>query len=113
MPSTLSQYWREQTSLGYAMAASDPRDARKNILMALLLIMLVNISILIALFAWSLWPLLFGLLFFASLVQRHALQNRNKSLRIRERLLYGVQANLNQIPIFIGQLNYRTRGLKF
>ncbi|HXB62008.1 MAG TPA: hypothetical protein VNU94_04045 [Acidobacteriaceae bacterium] len=104
---SFSQYWREQTSLGYAMAQNDPRAARRNILMALLLILLFNICVFYALAASSLWPLIFGVVFLAWLAQRHAIRNRNKSLRIRERLLLGVQANLNQIPIFIGQLGYR------
>jgi hypothetical protein len=105
------QYWRQQTSLGYALAQGSPRAARKNILHAVGLVMLFNISIFIALLAWSLWPLIFGLLFFTSLVQRSALQARH-STHIPTRLLHGVHTHVSQIPIFIGQLNYRTRRRK-
>jgi hypothetical protein len=107
----LRQYWRRQTNLGYTLAATDARAARKNILHAVGLTMLFNISILVALLTWTIWPLLFGILFFASLVQRTALQARHKSL-IRTRFLYSIQTHLNQIPLFIGQLNYRTRRSK-
>jgi len=115
-----SQYWRHNTSIGYAYAevsaryAATPmplwsREAKSNILRAVALTLLFNISILCALLTWTLWPLLFGALFFASLVQRTALRARNKTLHIPTRLLYGIHSHLQQIPIFIGQLNYRTR----
>ena len=115
-----SQYWRRHTRTGYAYAevsaryAATPmplwsREAKSNILRAVALTLLFNISILCALLTWTLWPLLFGALFFASLVQRTALRARNKTLHIPTRLLYGIHSHLQQIPIFIGQLNYRTR----
>ena len=109
---SFSNHWREQTSLGYALARSDPRAARKNILIALMLILLFNICVFYALAAWSLWPLIFGVAFFFWLVQRHALRRSDRSLPIRARLLHGAEFYLNQIPIFIGQLNYRTRRRK-
>lgn len=110
---SFSDYWREQTSLGYALARSDSRAARKNILIALLLILLFNLCVFYALAAGSLWPLIFGLALLTWLVQRHALRRGDRSLPIRARLLHGAEFYLNQIPIFIGQLNYRTRRSKF
>ena len=115
-----SQYWRRSTRTGYAYAqvsaryAATPlplwsREAKANILRAVALTMLFNISILCALLTGRFWPLLIGVLFFCSLVQRTALKARSKTLHIPTRLLYGIHSHLQQIPIFIGQLNYRTR----
>jgi len=115
-----SQYWRRSTRTGYAYAqvsaryAATPlplwsREAKSNILRAVALTMLFNISILCALLTGRFWPLLIGVLFFCSLVQRTALKARSKTLHIPTRLLYGIHSHLQQIPIFIGQLNYRTR----
>jgi cellulose synthase/poly-beta-1,6-N-acetylglucosamine synthase-like glycosyltransferase len=118
-----SQWWRRHTRTGYAYAQLSDRyrntpiplwlrESRANILRATALVMLFNLSVFFALAAWALWPLLIGLLFFASLVQRTALRARNKTSHIPTRLAYGVHSHLQQIPIFIGQLNYRTRRRK-
>ncbi len=117
MKTSLSQYWREQTSLGYAIAQKSKPDLptrrpQEHPGCAHADSLLFNICAFYALAAWSLWPLIFGIVFFAWLVQRHALRNRDKSLRIRDRLRSGAQTYLDQIPIFIGQLNYRTRRKK-
>ncbi len=110
------QYWAKQISLGYTIAQgrdqSDRRAARRNTLIALMLVLLFNICVLYALAAWSLWPLIFGVVFFFWLAHRDALRHGDRSLRIRDRLLHSMQMYLDQIPIFIGQLNYRTRRRK-
>ena len=118
-----SQWWRRHTRTGYAYAQISERyrntpiplwlrESRANILRAVALTLLFNITILCALVVWSIWPLIFGLLFFASLVQRTALKARDKDADVPTRLAYGVHSHLQQIPIFIGQLNYRTRRRK-
>ncbi|MDR3734216.1 MAG: glycosyltransferase family A protein [Acidobacteriaceae bacterium] len=118
-----SQWWQRHTRTGYAYAQISERyrntpiplwlrESRSNILRAVALTLLLNLSILCALALWSLLPLLFGLLFFASLVQRTALRARGKGADVPTRLAYGVHSHLQQIPIFIGQLNYRTRRRK-
>jgi len=115
-----SQYWARQTRLGYAYAQVSERyrntplplwlrESRSNILRAVATTLFFNLFLLIALVTWTLWPLLFGLLFCATFVQRTALSARDKSAGIPTRLAYGLHAHLRQIPIFIGQLNYRTR----
>jgi hypothetical protein len=106
--SRFSRYWHSQTHLGYNLAAAGGSPARKNIRHAVGLTLLFNISVLCALLTWTIWPLLFGVLFFASLLQRTALQARSHGL-IRSRFRYALQHHLSQIPLFIGQLNYRTR----
>ncbi|HEY0308950.1 MAG TPA: glycosyltransferase family 2 protein [Acidobacteriaceae bacterium] len=118
-----SQWWRRHTRTGYAYAQISERyrhtpiplwlrESKANILRAVALTLLFNISILCALAVWSIWPLIFGLLFFATLVQRTALKARDKAADIPTRMAYGVHSHLQQIPIFIGQLNYRTRRRK-
>ena len=109
--SSFTHSWQQYTHFGYNLAATDPRAARKNIRHAVGLTLLFNISALYALLTWTIWPLLFGALFFASLLQRTALQARTHGL-IRSRFRYAIRHHLSQIPIFIGQLNYRTRRRK-
>lgn len=100
--------WNQQIDCGYALAQNDPRAARKNILHAVALILLFNIFVSFALLTLTLWPLILGLLLLATFVQRSALQAKH-STHIPTRLLHGLRTQLDQIPIFIGQLNYRTR----
>jgi hypothetical protein len=104
----IRQYWNQQTRLGYTLVQTHPRAARRNYLHAIALILLFNTTIFLTLIARSPWPLLFGILLLATFVQRSALQARHTTI-IRKRLLYGVHTHVSQIPLFIGQLNYRTR----
>jgi len=106
-----AHYWREQTHLGYALVQTDPRAARRNYLHAIALILLFNTAIFLTLITRSPWPLLFGILLLATFVQRSALLARHTTI-IRQRLLHGVHTHVSQIPLFIGQLNYRTRSRK-
>jgi hypothetical protein len=107
----LRRSWNQQIDCGYTLAQNDSRAARRNILHAICLILLFNIFVSLALVTLSLWPLLFGILLLATFVQRSALQAKH-STHIPTRLLHGLQTQFNQIPLFIGQLNYRTRRKK-
>ncbi len=112
----LRRSWKQQIDLGYALAQNgdpaDPRAARRNIIHAVCFILLFNIFVSFALATLTLWPLLLGLLLLATFVQRSALQSPDKTAPIRMRLLHGLHTQLSQIPLFIGQLNYRTRRKK-
>ena len=106
-----SQYWRRATRAGYAYAEVSQRfrssglpfweeDARRNRNRALVLIVLC----LIGFTGW--WQFLIVLALFSALVLRTAAKTRWKSPSLYTRLLYGVHSHLQQIPIFVGQLQY-------
>ena len=106
-----SQYWRRATRAGYAYAEVSQRfrgsglpfweeDARRNRNRALVLIVLC----LLGLTGW--WQFLIVLALFSALVLRTAAKTRWKSPSLYTRLLYGVHSHLQQIPIFVGQLQY-------
>jgi len=106
-----SQYWRRATRAGYAYAEVSQRfrgsglpfweeDARRNRNRALVLIVLC----LIGLTGW--WQFLIVLALLSALVLRTASKTRWKSPSLYTRLLYGVHSHLQQIPIFVGQLQY-------
>ena len=52
------------------------------------------------------WQFLIVLALFSALVLRTAAKTRWKSPSLYTRLLYGVHSHLQQIPIFVGQLQY-------
>ena len=60
----------------------------------------------IALRAW--WPLLLGPAFYAMLAVRTAHKCRWKGGSLSTRLLYGLHSHFQQIPILVGQLQYRS-----
>ena len=106
-----SQYWRRATRAGYAYAEVSQRfrgsglpfweeDARRNRNRALVLIVLC----LLGLTGW--WQFLIVLALLSALVLRTAAKTRWKSPSLYTRLLYGVHSHLQQIPIFVGQLQY-------
>jgi glycosyltransferase involved in cell wall biosynthesis len=118
-----SQYWKRATRAGYAYAEVSRRfrgsglpfweeDARRNRNRALILIALCLVGL------TGFWPsmLVIGLL--TTLILRTASRTRWKSPSLSTRLLYGIHSHLQQIPIFIGQLQFwndrregRERGL--
>ena len=124
-----SQYWRRATRAGYAYAEVSERfrdsglpfweeDARRNRNRALILIGLATAGVLGSLFTLTPWLLLAAIVLLATLILRTAAKAAWKSRDFTTRLLYGIHSHLQQIPIYLGQLQYRgdrragrTRGL--
>jgi glycosyltransferase involved in cell wall biosynthesis len=118
-----SQYWRRATRAGYAYAEVSERfrgsglpfweeDARRNRNRALILMALFAVG----LTGWR--QAVIALFLLAALVLRTAAKARWKSPSLSTRLLYGIHSHLQQIPIFVGQLQFwidrragRSRGL--
>jgi glycosyltransferase involved in cell wall biosynthesis len=107
-----SQYWRRATRAGYAYAEVSERfrgsglpfweeDARRNRNRALILMAIVAVG----LTGWR--QAVIALFLLAALVLRTAAKARWKSPSLSTRLLYGIHSHLQQIPIFIGQLQFR------
>jgi len=118
-----SQYWRRTQRAGYAFAAvsarfrstSDPfwsSEARHNRIRGLfwLLTPIVALSGSIAL--RSLLPFALWLLLVAALAARTAWQCRWKKSDWSTLLLYGFHSHLQQIPIFLGQVQFMMNGNK-
>ena len=108
-----SQYWLRATRAGYAYAEVSARfrgsdlpfweeDVRRNRNHALVLMSMCAVGLTGA------WPSLAVLGLLSALVLRTAVRTRWKSPSLVTRLLYGVHSHLQQIPIFIGQLHYRS-----
>jgi glycosyltransferase involved in cell wall biosynthesis len=124
-----SQYWRRATRTGYAYAEVSERfrgtatplweeDARRNRSRAKVLLAVCAAGILGSIVLLSPWPALLMVAFFGLIVVRTALKSRWKSPSFTTRLLYGIHSHLQQIPIWLGQLQYardrragRIRGL--
>ena len=106
-----SQYWKRATRAGYAYAEVSRRfhgsglpfweeDARRNRNRALILIGLCLVGL------TGFWQLLVVVGLLTALVLRTASKTRWKSPSFFTRLLYGIHSHLQQIPIFIGQLQF-------
>jgi hypothetical protein len=107
-----AQYWKRATRAGYAYAEVSRRfrgsglpfweeDARRNRNRALILIGLCVIAL------SGFWQLVVVMGLLTALVLRTASKTRWKSPSFSTRLLYGIHSHLQQIPIFIGQLQFR------
>jgi cellulose synthase/poly-beta-1,6-N-acetylglucosamine synthase-like glycosyltransferase len=117
------QYWRRATRAGYAYAEVSARfrgsglpfweeDARRNRNRAIVLVAMAAIAL------TGKWPALVVLALWSALIVRTAMKTGWKSPSLVTRLLYGIHSHLQQIPIFVGQLQYskdlragRLRGL--
>ncbi len=113
-----SQYWRRATRAGHAFAevserfrgtenpfwldASEGNERRALALGGLVLAALAG-SILLG----SVWPALLGAAALGLLAARTAWKARWKSSSPVTLALYGIHAHLQQIPIYVGQLQYR------
>jgi len=124
-----SQYWRRSLRTGYAYAEVSRRyestplplwkeAARANRNRALVLASAPPVVIAASWLLKSLWPCAVAGIVAAGLVVRTAEKNRWKSPCPWTRLLYGLHSHVQQIPIFLGQLQYscdrrtsRRRGL--
>jgi cellulose synthase/poly-beta-1,6-N-acetylglucosamine synthase-like glycosyltransferase len=124
-----SQYWKRATRAGYAYAQVSERfrntglpfweeDARRNRNRALTLLAIMVGGIVLSIALLSVIPIALVILFFAALAFRTASRTAWKSPSFSTRFLYGLHSHLQQIPIYLGQLQYardrkagRTRGL--
>lgn len=114
-----SQYWKRAVRAGYAYAKVSERfsnsgspfweqDVRRNTTLATLLLVLLGVAILSSLLLGSLLPLLAPPLCILLLAVRSAYRARWKSSNRLTLLLYGIHSHLQQIPIFAGQLQFRS-----
>jgi cellulose synthase/poly-beta-1,6-N-acetylglucosamine synthase-like glycosyltransferase len=112
-----SQYWKRATRAGYAYAEVSQRfrksglpfweeDARRNRNRALIITGAVGGGLLASLLLRSLWPVLMIFFLLIALVVRTALKAAWKSSSLTTRLAYAVHSHFQQIPIFLGQLQY-------
>jgi glycosyltransferase involved in cell wall biosynthesis len=112
------QYWRRAARAGYAYAevserfagTSDPfwsGDARRNRRRALGLMGMVGFGVVASWAVQANWPIEFVGLLLAAVVLRTAWKARWKSGDWVTLGLYGVHSQVQQIPIFVGQMQYR------
>jgi cellulose synthase/poly-beta-1,6-N-acetylglucosamine synthase-like glycosyltransferase len=112
------QYWRRATRAGHAFAEVSERfratenpfwlDASQgNEQRALALALTAIAGLASLLLLRSCWPLILVCLLFLSLATRSAWKARWKSSDWLTLMLYGMHAHVQQIPIYVGQLQYR------
>lgn len=112
------QYWRRAVRSGYAYAnvASRFRDAgeegwdreaRRNLMRGAALALVSAAGVALSVASRSALPGLAAAGILATLIVRTACQVKWKSGRWSTRLLYGVHAHFQQIPMLAGQLQYR------
>ena len=111
------QYWRRAMRAGHAYAEVSSRrtaageylwreDSRRNVLRASFWLVWVAIAALLTLELRSLGPLLVAFAGFGAAVLRTASRARWKSRGWVALLLYGGHSQLQQIPIFFGQVRF-------
>lgn len=112
-----AQYWKRATRAGHAFAEVSQRsraagrtfwidEAARNRRRALTLGMLALLALLASLLFHSLLPLVLAVGCIAALGLRSAWKARWKSTDVAALLLYGLHSHLQQIPIFVGQMQY-------
>ncbi|AXC10142.1 Glycosyl transferase, group 2 family protein [Acidisarcina polymorpha] len=120
-----SQYCRRAMRTGYAYAQVSERfrgsslpfwkvEARHNRNVAFAHASIITLSVLASLIWRTAWPIGLVLAFFLLLALRTAGRVTWKSNNLATRLLYGIHSHLQQIPIYLGQLQYwsdRRKGL--
>jgi len=113
-----SQYWRRATRAGYAYAEVSQRfaatgdpfwsaEARRNRGRALGLVLLCGAGMIASAAIGSPWPLLAAATVLCGLAARTSWKARWKTHNAVTLLLYGFHSQLQQIPIYVGQLRYR------
>jgi cellulose synthase/poly-beta-1,6-N-acetylglucosamine synthase-like glycosyltransferase len=113
-----SQYWKRATRAGYAYAKVSRRfrgsgmpfwedEVRRNANRAMLLLLLFAVAAVGALLDLNPLPFLAVALCILLLAARSAYKARWKSSSPRTLFLYGLHSHLQQIPIFVGQLQFR------
>jgi cellulose synthase/poly-beta-1,6-N-acetylglucosamine synthase-like glycosyltransferase len=112
------QYWKRSTRAGHAFAEVSERfrstkqsfwteESKRNRNRALVLVGLSLIGLLGSILLRSLWPWLTVCAFFFVLAARSAWKARWKSKDIVALALYGIHSHLQQVPIYVGQLQYK------
>jgi glycosyltransferase involved in cell wall biosynthesis len=112
------QYWRRAARAGYAYAEVSERfagtddpfwsaDARRNRTRAIALLGLVAMGAVAALVMRNMLPIILGVAILAVLALRTAWKARWKSRDRMAVLLYGLHSHFQQVPIFVGQMQYR------
>jgi cellulose synthase/poly-beta-1,6-N-acetylglucosamine synthase-like glycosyltransferase len=112
------QYWRRAMRTGYAYAEVSERfrgsvlpfwedEARGNRNRAVALSFLTLVSLSISIYQASVLPLILMPGFILLLAVRTAAKAAWKSPDFSTRFLYGLHSHLQQLPIYIGQLQYR------
>ncbi len=113
-----NQYWKRATRTGHAYAevsqrfqqGSDPfwiAESKRNRNRALQISAILVMGVVSSLLLWSVWPFFMICLVFMALAARSAWKARWKSRDRVALLLYGIHSHLQQIPICLGQLQYR------
>jgi len=116
-----SQYWRRSQRAGYAFASvssrfrntADPfwsEDAARNRKRGLFWMLSPVIALVLSAILLSPWPLTLWLLFLVAMALKTAWQYRWKPAPPSTLLLYGLHSHLAQIPIFLGQLQFKRYG---
>ena len=111
------QYWRRATRAGHAFAEVSERfrrtenpfwleEARRNRLRALALLGMGLVGVVASVVLLSAWPimLMVGMILLLSL--RSSWKARSKSSDTLALLLYGVHSQVQQVPIFMGQMQF-------
>jgi glycosyltransferase involved in cell wall biosynthesis len=112
------QYWKRATRAGYAYAEVSERfrksglpfweeDARRNRSRALILAGLIAGGVVLSVAARNALPLAAVAALLSALVIRTAVKVAWKSPSFTTRLWYGAHSQFQQIPIYLGQLQYR------
>ncbi len=112
------QYWKRSTRAGHAFAEVSDRfkateqsfwsnESRQNRNRALVLLCLFFAGLAGSIYFASLIPAALVLLFFLALAIRSAWKARWKTNDHIALMLYGLHSHLQQIPIYVGQLQYK------
>jgi len=114
---SFGQYWARATRAGHAYAEVSARfadtgdpfwsaEAQWNRLQVLVLGAVLMVGIAASVWTRSAWPAVVVLAMLCALVLRTAWKARWKSTNVCTLLLYGVHSQLQQVPIFVGQMRY-------
>ncbi|WP_260705490.1 glycosyltransferase [Edaphobacter flagellatus] len=112
------QYWKRSTRAGHAFAEVSERfrsspqsfwteECRRNRNRAWILVGLSLAGLLCSILLRAIWPLLGVGIFFLLLAARSAWKARWKTKDTVALAMYGVHSHLQQLPIYIGQLQYK------
>ncbi len=118
-----SQYWRRSQRAGFAFAAvsarfrstSDPfwsDEASRNRQRGLFWLLTPFMALASSIALTSLWPFTLWFLFLLAMAARTAWQYRWKPAPRTTLFLYGLHSHLQQIPIYLGQLQFMRNGNK-
>ena len=113
-----AQYWKRSTRAGHAFAEVADRfrstgqqfwteESKANRNRAVALVGLLLLGLVGSIFWLSPWPLAAVLAFFTLLAIRSSWKVRWKTKDVLALALYGVHSHMQQVPIYIGQLQYK------